>query len=184
MIPTVYELKKYFNSSGIFLCLCGPISQDLLSEVGDTLRAKLKLENAKAHTVFRVFSILVEQTQNIIHYSAERIPPNGADDKAKELSSGIIAVGREDGHYFVLCGNIIRNEAIDSISGKIEKVRSMDKDQPNQYYRHQRRLQPEESSKGAGLGFIELARKASKPIEYEFKPIDENVSFFSVKTVI
>ncbi len=60
----------------------------------------------------------------------------------------------------------------------------MSKDELKEYYKAQRRKSPEEGSKGAGLGFIDMAKKASEPIEFDFKPIDEKVSFFSLKTVI
>jgi hypothetical protein len=43
---------------------------------------------------------------------------------------------------------------------------------------------PPEGSRGAGLGFIDMAKKASKPIEFDFRKLNENFSFFSMKTVI
>jgi hypothetical protein len=39
-------------------------------------------------------------------------------------------------------------------------------------------------SKGAGLGFIEMARKVSLPIEYEFVPMEDDYSFFCLKATI
>ena len=40
-------------------------------------------------------------------------------------------------------------------------------------YKEQLRAEPEEGSKGAGLGFMEIARRASKPIEFDFTDVDE-----------
>jgi hypothetical protein len=37
---------------------------------------------------------------------------------------------------------------------------------------------------GAGLGFIDIARKTGNPLEYHFEPIDEKNSFFLLKTSI
>ena len=40
---------------------------------------------------------------------------------------------------------------------------------------------PEEGSKGAGLGFMEIARRASKPIEFDFTDVDGDYAFFALK---
>jgi len=35
-------------------------------------------------------------------------------------------------------------------------------------------------SKGAGLGLIEIARRATAPISYRFDPINDEMSYFSM----
>jgi len=60
----------------------------------------------------------------------------------------------------------------------------MDRSELKQYYKEKRRNETPESSKGAGLGFIELARKSVKPIEFDVQKIDDEFSFFSLKTTI
>jgi len=37
-------------------------------EIGTAFRNKMKLEKANSATILKVFSIFVEQAQNIIHY--------------------------------------------------------------------------------------------------------------------
>jgi hypothetical protein len=79
---------------------------------------------------------------------------------------------------------MIENDKVERLREKLMKLQKMNKKDLKRYYREQRRKEPHEDSKGAGLGFIEMAKKASRPIEFEFKQIDENMSFFSLKTVI
>jgi hypothetical protein len=43
---------------------------------------------------------------------------------------------------------------------------------------------PEEGSKGAGLGIIEIARRASKPIEFDFTEVDGDYTFFTLKASV
>ena len=181
MIRNLYALKEDFSKEGIFLSFSGPISQDLMVELGATLKQKMKLEEAGKSTVLRVFSMVVENAQNIIHYSAEKFTKEEPDD---ELSLGIIAVGYENDRYFVLCGNMIENEKVEGLRGKLEKLKTMDKEELKQYYKEQRKKKPEKGSKGSGLGFIDMAKKASKSIEFDFKKIDDQFSFFSVEIVI
>lgn len=181
MLANLHELKMALDQQGIFFCFGGPMSQELMVGIGDTLRNKMKLDEANSSTIVKVFSMFVEQSQNIIHYSAERTPP----DKAKaELSSGIIGVGYDNKHYYVSCGNMVNNEAVGSLCEQLTRLQGMNKDELKRYYKEQRRKGSGEDSKGAGLGFIELARKSVKPIEFTVQKLNDQFSFFSLKTAI
>jgi hypothetical protein len=181
MLENLHELKTAINQQGIFFCFGGPMSQELMVGIGETLRNKMKLDEANSSTIVKVFSMFVEQSQNIIHYSAEKTPP---DEDKSELSSGIIGVGYDAGHYYVLCGNMVKKKAIAPLCEQLTKLQSMSKDELKRYYKEERRKKSRPDSKGAGLGFIELARKSIKPIEFDVKQIDDQFSFFSLKTVI
>ncbi len=118
---------------------------------------------------------------SIIHYSAEKTPATPSENF---VSSGIIVVGCENQHYYVLCGNIIYSDEVEKIRERLIKLQQMSKEELKNYYKEQRRKDTHEGSKGAGLGFIELARKAAKPLEFNFQKIDEQHSFFSLKAEI
>jgi len=183
MIDTLYDFRNNLNENGIFFCFNGPISQDLLVEMGDLLKQKLQLEDAGRSTVIKVFSFVIEQAQNILHHSDERIhfPGPGAD---KDYNVGIIAVGYEQDHYFLICGNKIEKTKVQSLRSTLSSLQKMNKEELKHYYREQRKQPSHSHHQGAGLGFIEMARKASKPIEFDFVAIDDDYSFFSLKTVI
>ena len=60
----------------------------------------------------------------------------------------------------------------------------MSKDELKALYKEKLRADPEEGSKGAGLGFMEIARRASKPIEFDFADVDRDYAFFALKASI
>ena len=171
MAHDLYGLKKDFNEKGIFLTFSGPLSQELMVEIGHTLKQKMQVEEASKTTVVRVFSMVIENAQNIIHYSAEE-------------NLGIITVGREGNHYLVSCGNMVENKNVERLRSRLTKLQTMNPEELKQYYKEKRRKGPDEGSKGGGLGFIEMARKASQPISFRFREIDEKLSFFSVEVTI
>lgn len=140
------------------------------------------MQNVDKNLILKVFSLVIEQTQNIIFYSAEK--PDVAIDGTDEMGVGTITVGLEDGHFFILCGNRIANENVEKLRSKLEPIQKMSKDELKQYYKEHRRMERDDDSKGAGLGFIEMARKSSQPIEFAFCALDEECSFFTLKTVI
>jgi hypothetical protein len=184
MEHNLYGLKNEFSDQGIFFCLSGPISQKLVTDIGAILEQKMKMENASRSTVIRVFALVVEKVQNIIHYSDEKSLNDDTIDLEVGVSFGVIAVGYKDNHYFVLSGNMIENQKIDRLQEKLTKIQHMSKDELKQYYREKRRQKPGDESRGAGLGFLEMAKKASSPLEFEFRPIDDSMSFFTIKTTI
>jgi hypothetical protein len=184
MLQDLYEFKKNLDNQGIFFCFNGPISQDIVTDIGAILVQQMNLEKVSKTTVIRTFSMLVEKAQNIIHYSDEKSSKEKRIEGEQELSHGIIVIGYEDGHYWVLSGNIIESDKVERLRKKLTKLQRMNKDELKEYYREQRRKEPDKGSKGAGLGFIEMAKRASYPIEFEFKQIDKKRSFFSLKTVV
>jgi hypothetical protein len=51
-------------------------------------------------------------------------------------------------------------------------------------YKENLKSEPEEGSRGAGVGIIEIARRASKPIEFDFADFDDRFSFFALEAAI
>ena len=182
MTYNLFPLKQIQEEGGVIFEFSGPFSQSLLAEMGDLLKYKMKLESASTQTILKVFSMVVEQAQNIIHYSAEKL--GAKSSKAPDLSTGMIVVGLNDDQYFINCGNLVANKDVPHITKKLELVQKMTGPELKQYYKEQRRVDPDRESKGAGLGFIEMARKSSTPIDFSFEPFDSEYSFFTVNTEV
>lgn len=184
MIKKFYDIRDGFFDHDLFLTFSGPMSQDLMVEMGEILKAKMKLEGADLSTILKAFSILVELNQNIIRYSAESIA--AAPDQKPDTTTGcgIIAIGSENNNYFILSGNVVENEDVARLTEILSCLNAMDDETLKQHYKEQRKKGPDETSKGAGLGFIEVARKTSGPMEFDFSEIDAKRSFFSLKAII
>lgn len=178
----LYELHQHLGASGILFSFCGPVSQDVIEGIGEAIKQKMELEEAGPSNIQRVFAVFVEQMQNVVNYSAEIHTSNDLLDR--ELRSGILLVGLEGSQFFVQCGNKIARDQIATLDGKLKEIAAMDKDQLKAFYLERRKAARNESRKGGSLGFIDMARKASRPLEYAFIPIDEDYAFFSIKTVV
>ncbi len=160
----------------------GPVSQRVIEGIGETLKQKMELEDAGMTTVQRVFSVFVEQMQNVVNYSAHQLtPPDNVDG---ELRVGTLIVGSEAGHFYVLCGNLIQREKMDAIREQLEQLHSLNREELKALYRERRKAADLPGRKGAGLGFIDMARKASRPMEHAFSDVDDTHVFFSIKAVI
>jgi len=180
---SLYALYNELKAKRILFCYSGPIAQSSIEGVGATLRRNLAIEDADSTTTISVFSIFIEQVQNVLNYSADRL--HKSDELDNELRIGMVVIGREEnGKYFIYCGNRIYNHDIAKITDNLELIRKLSKDELKALYKERRRMEPEPGSKGAGLGLIEMARRSVSPIDYSFEKIDEEFSFFSIKVIV
>lgn len=175
-----YQYKQYFDQDGVIFSFSGFISEGILFALGDALKNKLSLEDTDANTAKRVFSVFIEQVQNIIRYSIERVDSVNQGESVA-LSSGIIIVGFQDGRFFVGCGNTVYSDDAAGLGERLETLRKLDKDELRVFYRERLR---EETSGSSSLGLIEIARRSSVPIEFDFLEIDANKVFFCIKSYI
>lgn len=178
----LYDLYNNIKKEKIVFCYSGPISQATIEGIGSTLRLDLKMEEADMSSSQKIFSIFIEQMQNVLNYSEDKI----INDKEmeKELRIGVLVIGQEDENFYVYCGNKIYNDDIEKIQKRIDEISGLNAEELKALYKKRRKGEIEEGSKGAGLGLIEMARKSGRPIESSFKKIDDKFSFFSIRVLV
>jgi Family of unknown function (DUF6272) len=184
----LFDLRSQLHHAGIIIAYCGFVTEPVLTGVGDALKQKLGLEDMDTKTARNVFAVFVEQMQNIIRYSAEKdahaAGSGGAAPAPPELRYGILTIGRDGGDYIVKAGNLVEKGDIKRLRSKLEHIRRADKEELKAMYKETLRSGPEEGSKGASIGFIEIARRVSKPIEFDFVETDDRFAFFALKAEI
>jgi hypothetical protein len=177
-----FTYREEITRDGIFLTFNGVLVHSFMVKLAEMLKTKMSMFNVDKNQEMKIFATVIEQAQNIIFYSAERVPVPFMENEM--MGVGTITVGKEDENYFVICGNMIPNANVEKLRNKLETIQQMNQDELKQYYKDQRRLEPDSDSRGAGLGFIEMARKASRSIEFSFHRLDDNNSFFTLKATI
>lgn len=175
----LYDFYSIVKEHNIIFCYSGPVVQEGLEGISQTLRKKLQADEVEFAVAQAIFSIFVEEMQNILNYSAEKQLFRESETTVS-LSCGIFLIGTNDDGYFLYCGNQILSSDIPYLTEKIEEIRPMSKEELKDLYRRRRRLPPDNGSKGAGLGLIEIARRSGSSIDYKFTKINESCSFFSI----
>jgi hypothetical protein len=180
---SVHELYTSLMKEGIIFCFCGSVSQSIVEGIGETLWQRMELEGTQTTTISKVFPIFVEQMQNILSYSAEKI--TSEKNGGEELRFGIVTVGKAEGRFYVCCGNYVEKQSAETLMQRLRELRLLDKEQLKELYKKQRKVVTLDGKlKGAGLGLIDMARRASKPLEYDLIPVDEAKMFFTMTTTI
>jgi hypothetical protein len=118
----------------------------------------------------RVFGIFVEQAQNVIRYSKDRIAEGG---------TGTVAISRAEDGFLIEAINPMDQENAEGLRKNLDELKAMDSKELRKAYKQRLREGPPEGSKGAGLGFIEMARKADR-FEFDFVGSSELLFVFKV----
>lgn len=175
------ESKLDLEKEKVILYYKGPVFQSLMEEMGETVIKQIRLPENFHHKRERLFFIFVELVQNIIRYSRVKVQTLQIEP---ELKDGVFVLGEKEGNIYCIAGNPIYTTDVDRIEKKIKKILDMTQNELREYYKEKRRLSPDADSVGAGLGFIEIARKSIEPISYSFDPMSEDLSFFSMRIII
>lgn len=176
------DVHQRMRDQGVIFSFVGYVSEGILFSLGEALKQKMRLEETDANVTKRVFSIFVEQVQNIIRYSAERLQAESGTPT--EMSSGLITVGHDATHFFVVCGNIVGRAEGEDLRVRLDELARMDPDTIKSYYREKLREPPEAGSRGASIGLIEIARRSTRPIEFGLTGLDADRAFFCLKAYI
>ena len=124
----LFELRSTLHQQGVIFAYSGYVTEPVLSGVGEALKRKLKIDDADTKTLRSVFAVFVEQMQNIIRYSAERMEESRAgDNPIGEIRHGILTIGKEGGEYVVYSGNLVRRSDVERLRSRLEKIRGMSK---------------------------------------------------------
>ena len=179
------SFHKKLSEKNITLVYSGPLWAEGIAGIAGTLKKRLEVDELPLELSQEVFSVFVEQMTNMLMYSAEKEVFQTADKNVAELSKGTFILGKSGKAYVIQTGNAVKNESVENTKNKIDYLNTLDKQALRKYYNAQARLEnnnPE--SKGAGLGFIEIARRISSKIEYSFEPYSEGISFFTLYVTI
>lgn len=174
--------KNTLEKEGILFSFSGTISQSILSSIAETLEKELYSTGIPFSLMQNIFAVFTEQMQNIMSYSYEH---SHLGNNAFE-SPGICVVGYDQAkeHFFVSSANVMHPDTEPQLRIKLDKIISMNKSELREYYKVLRRSGKEKHSRGAGLGFLEMAKKSTLPIEYSISQLDKERSFFEIKVYL
>lgn len=177
------QLRQMLAAADILICFNGPFSQSLIEEIGTAIRKHLENDVAKS-TLLDVFSVYIEQTQNIRNYAQRKAQQDAA--AAAVFNAGTVVIGRSDGHYVVASGNVIAAADLPGLLERLDRLRALDKPALRTLFKEQMRQTPPADSDtgGAGLGLIDMARKTRQPLTYQLRPLSDGQQFFTLIATI
>ncbi|WP_296651455.1 SiaB family protein kinase [Paraburkholderia sp.] len=144
----------------------GYFSHNVVAAMGEVVKLQLEVAGVSGPTRRKLFSSFIELSQNIVHYSSNALQP--ADEGGGAIREGAVCISRDGEHYAMLCVNPMATDEVESLRNKLEPLRNMSLEEIRQAYKVTLRADTPANSKGAGLGFLTMARDASAPLEFAF----------------
>ncbi len=171
----ISKIRKIMNDEGVVFSFSGLISQTLTSFMLETAKTQLEISGENSKMVRSMFHIAIEQLQNVMSYSKEKDINKGN----RYTSPGILVIGfnEEKQKYYVNSSNEIFEEDKVILRTKLDLIISLEKDALRKLLREKLRSAEDVHDRGAGVGFIEMAKRSSEKLEYSFEEIDSKHYF-------
>ncbi len=173
----VYDTYKQMKAKEINLVYEGEITHEITKAFTALAEKKLENEQETSSVQRKVFHVMVECLQNISKHA-------DIDIDSPYSKRGIFMVYKTNESYAIITGNIIENEKVNDLNDLLKEINSKSIDELNDWYKKQIRQNQLSEKQGAGLGFIDIARKTGENLDYHFIEVDKNYSFFILTSKI
>lgn len=143
--------KTLLNFEGVF-------SYDTIISLGDDLNQKMEnVVPQKLHK--KVFFVTNELMQNISYYSNKKEIVNSF-----EYGCGLIKICHNGEYLEITTINPTDEETFNRLYEKVSELNKMDPEELNQLKKIKLKTQAESTSKGGGIGLIEIIRRTGSPL--------------------
>lgn len=166
-ISQAIDIRNVMQKSGVIMAYNGVVSDELMVTLADILKSRLEgLEDTKRSRT--VFSVFMEGMQNLIWHGG-----------TGHGSNGMVCISEHEREITIVCGNRIARADSHKLKEILEQLQGADKETIRQLYREGMSRSGQHEGPGAGLGLLEIARRATHPISFAFTDVDtEHVDFF------
>lgn len=175
----VYSFNDSMESNDVKLVYKGEITHQVTKAFTSLTETNMMVEEEPNSVQKKVFHVIVEFLQNISKH-ADHL----ADEAEKEDGSGVFLLCRNENNYIITTGNVLQKSKEPMIGGILDKINVLDKDGLKELYKQQIKEGKLSDKGGAGLGFIDIAKKTGNPLNYKFIPINDDFSFFMISSTI
>ena len=125
----------------------------------------------------KLFHIVLELVQNIFRHTE----PGAFRQKDAHCT---LTISLESRGYAVVSGNPVSKACVPSLAKKLQEVNALSSKELSDVYR--RLLQDTRLSAkgGAGVGFLDMARRSGEKLPFDFQEISKDYCFFRLKLLI
>jgi hypothetical protein len=171
----IYDLHRTMMSQKLILVYQGDFTQETTKSILAMAERNIDSSGEESNIKRKVFNVMVEALQNIVKHSDELV------DGTMRSHAAIFLIGREANRYTIMSGNPIRKENVAGLDKKLQQINGLDKDGLKDLYKEIIKNTTISEKGGAGLGFVDMARKSGGKLEFEFPEMSSEYCFFCLK---
>ena len=168
---SLFDILQKENISYIHL---GDFNNEVTEAVISLTEKNLQTEEQSSKMKKKIFSIMIESIQNITRHQTK---------KTNNVDLGLFIIKKSNDRYYITTGNSIEKSNIPTITKLLKNINVLNKDELKSYYK--KILNEGELSEkgGAGVGFIDMARKSGNKLSYKFIDVNKTKSYFYFQTI-
>jgi hypothetical protein len=167
----VAQLERLMAENNVHLIWSGHFSSEVGKEVLSFTETKLSEEDVDSVLRRKVFSILVETLENVAKYSP------GLEHEEK-FGMPVAMIRINGSIYSITTGNLILNDKVASLKGKLDTINSCDKEGLKELFKQALIEQSIDSDSTGNMGLIEMSRKSGNKLLYEFDKVNDQYSYY------
>ena len=167
----ISELSERFQKDNLYYMYRGRFTQRIIVDILELIEKNLLGDQCASKVKKKIYNMLVEGLQNITRHQA-KAPSAEYEDTA------MMAMQATEDRFLVTTANLIENKNIPPIRKRIEYINSLSAKEIKKYYKEVLVKGDISDKGGAGLGFIDMARKSGSPLLALFEPVTQDVSYF------
>ncbi len=180
MMLDIYDFYNRMERNNIMLSFKGDITSELLTSILQIMESKLDNMQEEPKIKKKVYNVLVECLQNLYHHMDEQ----QTTDNTNRIRAAIFMIGKVDSQYNIITGNYIQNPNVAGLKSRLDHINTLSKEELKDYYKQVLDNGMMSDKGGGGLGMIDIARKTGQKLNYNFMPVDDALSFFTLNIKI
>jgi len=166
----VYEIGKKIETQQFLFGCRGDFSSSITDNILFLTEGNL-LELDTPKVAKKVYYLMVEGLQNITRHQKK-------DESGSAYHGGLFIINRKEQAYSITYGNWVSAAIKDDLDRRLNDIISKDSVELKETYLQVLSNSEFSSKGGAGLGLLDMARKSSGKIQFEFKPADEGFFYY------
>jgi len=175
-----FSLKEDSKETIVHLCKYNAyLKQNNIGEIEENLELNHKDIFLNTRKKEKLFTILYELGQNSIKYGSHDI-----DSPLSEQPQIEIFYNKAEDEFTITSQNKASIASAEVIQQRIDEVNALTLDEIKKTYKEFRKNKKYAHPNGAGIGFLEVAKRATKKIKYSFDSIDINNTYFKISITI
>jgi hypothetical protein len=171
----IYDLHRTMMSQKLILVYQGDFTQESTKSILSMAERNLDSSGEESSIKRKVFNVMVEALQNIVKHSDELV------DGQIRSHAAIFLIGKEANRYSIMSGNPVQKTNVPKLKKNLEQINGLDKDGLKELYKEIIKNTTISEKGGAGLGFVDMARKSGGKLEFEFPEMNNEYCFFCLK---
>jgi hypothetical protein len=176
-IKSVLNLYDELHSNGISLVYLGEFNHQITKMFTTMADNEMGRNDEHKNTRKKVYHSMVETLQNMNKHSDEIASKNN-------IGKGLFLIGKKDNLYYIITANKVNKTKVPTLETAIREVNNSTPEELKEMYKKQLKEGTLSEKQGAGLGLIDIARKSTRELHYQFLPLDEDHFFFILKVEI